>query len=142
MNNEPIFYFPREVAEQFATSAGAAGDNEVCGLLTGKKNTVMNLHMITNIFDADPQWGYNMEPREVLQVLQTTTMFDKNNALDLCGTIHSHPKNIAWPSLTDVTYALASGYLTVYVIYSVIDKEFNAYRWDGRSFIMIQMEFI
>jgi proteasome lid subunit RPN8/RPN11 len=131
-------FMPNGAVKNFAALARLHAPNEICGLITGKNiNNVAKadtIHHILNIFKETPRWGYNMEPNEMFKVLKTTTMFDLNNTTDLCGIIHSHPLTSAVPSLTDILYAKKSGYKTFYLIFSVIDDNFNSYFWNGNNF--------
>jgi proteasome lid subunit RPN8/RPN11 len=112
---------------------------ECCGLLTGITNHLLEeyralplfFHPIDNVSKEKFKWDYVMEPNKYLKILKTTTLFNKDSALDLSATFHTHPNGMPIPSQYDITGA---AWHTVYLIYGVATDDLAAWYWDGTFF--------
>ncbi|KYK22731.1 hypothetical protein AYK24_00455 [Thermoplasmatales archaeon SG8-52-4] len=117
---------------------------ECCGLLTGIINHIDNeyralpvfFHPINNVSKTQFKWDYIMDPNQYLSVLKRTTLFNKESALHLTATFHTHPNGRPVPSQYDVTGA---AWHTVYLIYGVAADDLAAWYWDGTYFKRISI---
>jgi proteasome lid subunit RPN8/RPN11 len=105
---------------------------EVCGVLLGTKTSDTEwlcdeFVPVTNVSPMPPV-HYIPHPNEFLNVLKRTTHFSDDAEKDLIGIFHTHPNNVARPSIIDITEA---SYLGAYIIYSPRLKEMNTFYSDG-----------
>jgi [CysO sulfur-carrier protein]-S-L-cysteine hydrolase len=86
---------------QIIAHAASASPLEVCGLLAGSNNTVLQVYPIRNVAE-NPESSFRMEQSE-----QVCAMLEMDNqCLDLLAIYHSHPPGVPiWPSDTDISDA-------------------------------------
>lgn len=76
---------------------------EACGVLIGERESFPNDYQIdefipiTNIA-AEPNITFKMEPTEWIPLVYA---YDKHKKRQIVGILHTHPKTVALPSLTD-----------------------------------------
>lgn len=123
---------------EFKLQAAWSPTIEICGLLLGKNvesTAVLTTCVGINNIDSYPETGFKMDPKQVLDVLNQTTMLNKKARFDLCGMIHTHPRWMAKPSAIDIQNARNGLIFEIpYFIYSPLDKELGAYIWNGKNF--------
>ena len=90
--------------------------NEVCGLIAGRDGYPVKLYRTTNS-DPTPRVRYNVEPRELLEVLREI----EENGWKLLAIYHSHPESEAYPSGTDVSLSFYPE--AIYLIVSLADEQ-------------------
>lgn len=143
------------VMEDMLRHANEGHPKEICGLLTGiyidteynyedmdgypaMETSILsfanNYHPITNVSTSPNQWDYVPHPNEYMDVLKTTSMFDKNSEIELCGIFHTHPNNLGIPSQYDIAGA---SWRVPYIIYGFTDKNFRVWYWNGKYFLRI-----
>jgi [CysO sulfur-carrier protein]-S-L-cysteine hydrolase len=84
--------------DQIILYAASASPQEVCGMLAGRDNIVLQIYPITNVA-AEPQTAFKMEQREQIHAM---LQIDEQH-LELLAIYHSHPPGTpAWPSETDL----------------------------------------
>jgi proteasome lid subunit RPN8/RPN11 len=121
----PDLSIPQHILDQIVTHARELAPFECCGLLAGTNKTVTHLYRITNIvavegaeklstFDDDKVAHLErLSPEERAEIAFVMDMGDfsaakkdiRKNGLDLQVVYHSHPKDPARPSHTDIKIA-------------------------------------
>ena len=127
----------KKVLDEFKSYADRS-PSEICGFVTGKcyADTPANvafgdtLELIDNISHRAKAVDYVMDPQQMMNVMRTTTFMDKKAKIDLVASIHSHPTGAAIPSTIDLNRA---EYDWVYLIYSPVQKEVNAFTYDHQN---------
>lgn len=121
----PDLSIPQHILDQIVAHARELAPFECCGLLAGKNKVVTHLYRITNIvavegaeklstFDEDKVAHLErLSPEERAEIAFVMDMGDfsaakkdiRKNGLDLQVVYHSHPKDPARPSHTDIKIA-------------------------------------
>ena len=105
---------------------------EVCGALLGQKTDDAwkcdEFVPMTNVSTQNKGSHYVPDPNEFFQVIRRTTHMTPNADKDLVGIFHTHPNNLANPSVTDV---MGAGYEGIYIIHSPKYNEVKAYYYNG-----------
>ena len=121
----PDLSIPQHILDQIVAHARELAPFECCGLLAGTNKTVTHLYRITNIvavegaeklstFDDDKVAHLErLSPEERAEIAFVMDMGDfsaakkdiRKNGLDLQVVYHSHPKDPARPSHTDIKIA-------------------------------------
>jgi proteasome lid subunit RPN8/RPN11 len=78
-----------------------SGQQEGCGILTGRNDRVERVHKMSNTSDS-PETCYFMDPKEQLKIFKLI----REQGVELVGIYHSHPNSVAYPSERDVELAL------------------------------------
>ncbi len=107
---------PEPIWVQMLAHAREHRPREACGLLAGKGGQVLRFYPTRNAH-ATPLTRYSVDPRELLQVLQSIDA----NGRELCAIFHSHPATQAYPSQTDLAQAHYPEAL--YLIVSLADPD-------------------
>ena len=93
--------------------------NESCAILFGKESTVLEIFLTENIEESPVNFTISNE--QLIEAYQTA----EKKELEIIGIFHSHPNSIANPSETDKNFMQSNP--VVWVIYSGIEKNFNAF---------------
>jgi proteasome lid subunit RPN8/RPN11 len=121
----PELTIPRHIVDQMIAHARELAPHECCGLLAGKGNHVTHLYRIRNIVAMDgidkqspfdPDKAAHLErlsPEERAEIAFVMDMQEfsyakkdiRKQGLDLQVVYHSHPKDPARPSVTDIKIA-------------------------------------
>jgi [CysO sulfur-carrier protein]-S-L-cysteine hydrolase len=121
----PDLTIPRHIVDQMITHARELAPHECCGLLAGHGNQVTHLYRIRNIVAMDgvdkqspfdPDKAAHLErlsPAERAEIAFVMDMQEfsyakkdiRKQGLDLQVIYHSHPKDPARPSITDIKIA-------------------------------------
>ena len=120
---------PAALRRQMLEHALAAPGEEVCGLVGGRRGTLLHYYPVAN--DApDRARRFFMNPAEQVDAMRRM----RAGGEELMGIFHSHPLAPAEPSAMDLELAAYPG--TVYFIASLAGSapEFKAYRYDGAAF--------
>ncbi|HNW88130.1 MAG TPA: Mov34/MPN/PAD-1 family protein [Bacteroidales bacterium] len=101
----------------------------ICLQITKIKNVVRDpkYKEIAKLFDVHADTDYIPDPNELFKVISKTKLFDDTMTDELVLIFHTHPRNIARPSSTDI---IGANYRGIYVIYSPLYKEINTYYSD------------
>ena len=91
-------HFSEALREQMRRHASAAYPEECCGMLLGRRNSVLHVVPAPNTADpANRRTTYAIDPREILRVDREA----RTKNLEIIGYYHSHPDHPAVPSATD-----------------------------------------
>ncbi len=115
-NEEREVHLPSSYLRQIVEHAREGKPNEVCGLIAGHDGYPVKLYRTTNN-DPMPRVRYNVEPRELLEVLREI----EDEGWSLLAIYHSHPESEAYPSGTDVSLSYYPD--AVYFITSLRDEQ-------------------
>ena len=98
---------------------------ECCGLLSGTRNLITNLHPLPN--DAEtPESRYFASPEDLFTAMRRI----REAGQELLGIYHSHPRTPAYPSTSDVEMAFYPE--AFYFIISLEPRiEMRAFRIEG-----------
>lgn len=107
----------RDHATEIVEHARETNPYECCGILAGINDTASHLYRIRNT-SSNPH-RYLMDPQQQLDVILET----RNHGRDLLAFYHSHPRNRAYPSATDVREAQRSGWLGEDIYYILVSLE-------------------
>lgn len=88
---------------------------EACGILAGKDGTVRKVYRMTN--SEGSQITYRIDPGEQFRTMKEM----RQEGLDMVAIYHSHPASPAYPSATDVKFAVYED--PAYVIVSLANNE-------------------
>lgn len=100
--------------DEMVAHARHEAPNECCGILAGQDGRVVKLFRTTNTLHSPTR--YNVEPLELISVYQE---LDKQG-WQFLGIYHSHPHSEAYPSDTDIKYALLPR--SLYFIIALVDS--------------------
>ncbi|MDR1594276.1 MAG: M67 family metallopeptidase [Prevotellaceae bacterium] len=106
---------PQNIIDGIVEQAFAGLPEEVCGLLVGRENEVVERYPLTNI-DHSPE-HFSFDPKEQFQVLRKA----RSQGLRIIANYHSHPETPARPSDEDIRLAYDPD--IAYFILSLQDKE-------------------
>ncbi len=113
---ERVVHLPSSYLRQIVEHAREGKPNEVCGLIAGRDGYPVKIYRTTNN-DPMPRVRYNVEPRELLEVLREI----EDKGWNLLAIYHSHPESEAYPSGTDVSLSYYPD--AVYFITSLSDEQ-------------------
>lgn len=105
----------KEQADQIIAQAKAGAPREICGIMGGRHNKVLDIFPATNIDGSTVT--YKIDPKEQFQIMRRI----REQGLELVGIYHSHPATVAYPSATDCRLAFYPE--AHYVIVSLEKKE-------------------
>jgi proteasome lid subunit RPN8/RPN11 len=130
---------PDELKSDFDRLAIEQAEEEICGVMVGSQidsvGSVAEVRIVKNIAENKIA-GFMMDPVEFLSAVEDTSLYADNTRYSYLGIIHSHPKDRPYPSITDWYGAAEKGlYHGPYVIYSVSEKRFNGFYWNGDEFL-------
>ncbi len=109
-----MLQIPRPIYEQMVTHAREGLPLEICGILGGKGEAVVEIRKMTNT-DSSSQ-HFMMEPREQFAVVKDF----RSRGLEILAVYHSHPATPARPSEEDIRLARTPN--ISYVIISLADS--------------------
>ena len=147
-----MLHIPSSIIQDIIAHARELAPNECCGILSGKKETVVESYRITNILATMSQQELSRFEGAKLSDLQRLSPEERAdiafqmdskeygeaqrnirlNNQDFLGFYHSHPKSPARPSDTDITMAMEyesfrkkmmNGPLPFHLIVSLTDAE-------------------
>jgi proteasome lid subunit RPN8/RPN11 len=90
---------PQHIIDGIVEQAFAGLPEEVCGLLAGRENEIVERFPVTNI-DHSPE-HFSFDPKEQFQVLRQA----RSRGLQIVANYHSHPETPARPSDEDIRLA-------------------------------------
>lgn len=105
---------PRHIYEQMLEHAREGFPLEICGILGGNSDGVVEVRKMTNTDSSREH--FMMEPREQFAVVKDF----RSKGLEVLAVYHSHPATPARPSDEDIRLALTPG--ISYVIISLADS--------------------
>jgi [CysO sulfur-carrier protein]-S-L-cysteine hydrolase len=106
---------PKHIHEKMVDHAKREWPLECCGILGGKKETVVKAFELSNMEKSSTR--YLMSPQEQLRVFEEL----EEKSIEMIATYHSHPHTIPYPSETDVKMAF---YPTVAsIILSLMERD-------------------
>lgn len=128
----------RVAYDEILAHAENGGEQEVCGILAGKRvesdetptqrGHVDAVHRATNVAD-DPRTRYRIDPEEQLAIIESI----EDAGREVVGFYHSHPTGPPVPSETDAERAAWPGYS--YAICLPGERPYLAsWRWTGERF--------
>lgn len=91
---------PRPLVNTILAQAQQSPENEICGLIGGKKGIAEHSYPIDNTA-LDQARRYQMDPKEQIDAMRQM----RENAEELIAIYHSHPHAPALPSETDLAEA-------------------------------------
>ena len=127
---------PYSVARQIADHAQADRPNEVCGLLAGRGNQILEAIPVQNIAEQ-PKTRYQMEPTEQIRALKQIEKDD----LEWLGIYHSHPNSAPIPSPTDISKSTDSSLIHMIVSLKSRKPALKAWQIDETSITPIDLIF-
>jgi len=108
-----------------AESSKSAFPEECCGFIFGRMSAdqtkVVTAMTVSNATAADKNDYFAISPATYTEA----ESYAENNQLELIGIYHSHPNQIALPSISDYQFALPD---FLYLIVSVIETEIEDVR--------------
>ena len=117
----PDFVIIRTVMEQMLVHAGSDAQREVCGLLGGRDDRATIAVAIANVATT-PALRYEMDRQQMVAAILRL----RREQMDVVGVYHSHPRDPATPSVTDIAEATWPD-----VVYVIIGRE--AEQWVARG---------
>jgi proteasome lid subunit RPN8/RPN11 len=137
-----ILSVPKDIRDKFRIEANGSGGDEVCAVMTGKVNNfsgqIEEVRLIRNIA-KDMEAGFVMDPKQFLEAVMDTDLYDSVFSTQYMGIIHSHYFDHAYPSIVDWEGAVGGLYHGPYLIYSVIHEEWNGFYWNGNEFLKMEL---
>ena len=124
-------YLPEAVKRQMLAHSSSR-DVEVCGLLSGKGNSVRRYYPVENIADQ-PDRSFYMSPQGQLDAFKA--MDDRNESL--VGIFHSHPCSAALPSSSDLELAAYPGVINFIVSLRDDPEKLESFLYEGKNFSRI-----
>jgi proteasome lid subunit RPN8/RPN11 len=112
---------PENVIQDMLCHARVEAPRECCGLLVGRKESVVRSVRARNL-DASAT-RYRIDPEDHFAAIRSA----RADGLEVVGAYHSHPSGAPVPSDTDVAEA-NSGSDFLYVIVSLVNDDVRAYR--------------
>ncbi|NOZ26287.1 MAG: M67 family metallopeptidase, partial [Nitrospirae bacterium] len=106
---------PTRHMERLIRHARAGAPEEVCGILAGTDDEVVEVFEMVNT-EHSPV-SYFMDPKEQFLVMKAI----REKGLRMTGIYHSHPASEAYPSAKDVRLAFYDD--VAYVIISLMNSE-------------------
>jgi proteasome lid subunit RPN8/RPN11 len=169
--SRPTLFLSLAVRETLVSRAADGAPAEVCGVLLGTGRESDTVHVtdsrsVPNVAD-DPRTRYELDPAETAQVFATVEddtagdrdrPDDADDATEVVGFYHSHPRGPAGPSATDREQAQWPGYVYLVVSLTSEDAEatatggsveadadgsgagVGAWRWTGEAFEPLAVE--
>jgi proteasome lid subunit RPN8/RPN11 len=109
---------PRRIISKLIEHSLIEDPNECCGYLMGKKNEVEQIFKCKNIHET-PIKRYSLDPLDQI----SAEKYADENKLEILSIYHSHTLSQAYPSPTDITNAVESGWIKPnYVLISLVEK--------------------
>jgi len=109
---------PRIIISKLIEHSLSEDPKESCGFLMGKNNEIEEIFQCNNIHET-PIKEYFLDPS---QIMLAEKYADENN-LEIVSIYHSHTLSQAYPSPTDITNAVESGWINPnYVLISLVEK--------------------
>lgn len=122
---EHVLTIERAPLQVMMQSSKRTFPDECCGFLFGRTGdgeiSILTALEVSNIAAYDQDFYYEIGA----EAYTGAENYADQHQLSLLGIFHSHPNQIAVPSVTDFRFALPQ---FLYLIISVIDKEFTAIR--------------
>ena len=100
----------RSLLARLLADARAAGPNEICGLLLGSRDEIVEAVATANLA-SDPTAGFEIDPGEHLALARSARALGR----EIVGCYHSHPRGHAIPSAIDRARAAQDGFLWLIV---------------------------
>ncbi len=97
---DKIVYLPLAIANEIFSHAQSEPDNEVCGLISARGQTICRSYPIHNCAE-NPARRYVMDPAAQIDALRQMRLGGES----LFAIYHSHPSSAAEPSATDIAEA-------------------------------------
>jgi len=109
---------PRIIISKLIEHSLIEDPKECCGYLMGKENEVKKIFKGKNIH-KNPVTRYSLNPLDQISAEQ----YADENKLDILAIYHSHTLSQAYPSPTDISNAIESGWIDpIYVLVSLVEK--------------------
>tara|TARA_Y100001970_G_scaffold293995_1_gene445493 strand:+ start:19016 stop:19528 length:513 start_codon:yes stop_codon:yes gene_type:complete len=109
---------PRLIISKLIEHSLIEDPKECCGYLMGKENEVESIFNCKNIHES-PVKRYSVDPLDQI----SAEKYADENKLDVIAIYHSHTLSQAYPSPTDVSNAVESGWTQpIYVLISLVEK--------------------
>tara|TARA_B100001250_G_scaffold245881_2_gene211386 strand:- start:15809 stop:16330 length:522 start_codon:yes stop_codon:yes gene_type:complete len=109
---------PRLIISKLIEHSLIEDPNECCGYLMGSNNKVSHIFNCRNIHQS-PVTRYALDPLDQMKAEK----YADDNKLDILGIYHSHTLSQAYPSPTDVSNAVESGWIDpAYILISLVEK--------------------
>ena len=99
------FHLTRAQFDQIVAQARDESPLECCGLIGGQDNSALEIYPARNADQS--RVHYTIDPRDMLNA---TRDIEDVQGWDISAFYHSHPRSDAYPSPTDVSEAVESGY--------------------------------
>jgi proteasome lid subunit RPN8/RPN11 len=115
------FVIARPVFEQMLRHVEADPEREVCGLLGGRDERASVAVAISNA-SPTPAIRYEMDRQQMVEAIIQL----RKEHMDVVGVYHSHPRDPATPSATDIAEATWPD-----VVYVIIGRDMG--RWVARG---------
>lgn len=123
----------RRAIEEHALGSRPA---ECCGLLSGRRGLITDLHPLPNVADT-PESRYFASPEDLFTAMRRI----RETGQELLGIYHSHPRTRAYPSTSDVEMAFYPE--AFYFIISLEPRvEMRAFRIEGSKIDSVDVEVV
>ncbi len=99
------FHLSRAQYDRIVAQARAEAPLECCGLIGGREETALKVYPTRNADQS--RVHYTIDPRDMLNA---TRDIEDVQGWEISAFYHSHPRSDAYPSPTDVSEAVQSGY--------------------------------
>ncbi|MBI4300909.1 MAG: M67 family metallopeptidase, partial [Chloroflexi bacterium] len=107
-------------AQEMIAHAREDAPNECCGMLAGSDGKVAQVYRTANAYHSPLR--YSIDPREILRVANDMSQKGWREL----GVYHSHVFSEAYPSQTDVSLALLTGWLGAEFYYFLVSLKDRA----------------
>lgn len=101
-----VVHISRDVLKQILAQAAAVPDAEVCGLLLGMGERIIEARVADNVAD-DPARRFELDPAVLIAAHRTA----RAGGAQILGHYHSHPGGSTEPSACDAAMAHVDGSL-------------------------------
>lgn len=129
---------PRTLINQIMSQAQSSDEDEICGLISAKNETVLQVYPVTNIA-KETDHLFSMDPKEQINAMRNM----RENDEQLFAIYHSHPHAPAVPSIKDIQQANYPDAL--YLIVSLDTKgvlEMRGFKLEKESVATVDLEII
>lgn len=129
---------PRTLINQIMSQAQSSDEDEICGLISAKNKTVLQVYPVTNIA-KETDHLFSMDPKEQINAMRNM----RENDEQLFAIYHSHPHAPAVPSIKDIQQANYPDAL--YLIVSLDTKgvlEMRGFKLEKESVATVDLEII
>jgi len=134
--SENLIRITQAVEKAMESHAMDARPDECCGLLSGKNSLITEAHRLRNESDR-PEARYFASPEDLFAAMRRI----RASGHRMLGIYHSHPRSVAYPSVSDVEMAFYPE--AIYFIISLAPQiETRAFRIESNKVELIQVSVV